>query len=245
MLLEVWGFCWLYYSWKSYLTDNGVGERGKWILWFSICSLKMYFQQKRQQYGCAFCHAIWAWLCRRVVHFSKRIYYKIQKGTFWKGKWVAYKTFAHFKHVRYYCGMKFHGTDKGKVFSSHAWNNMEEWRCSFTHFQPRRLRTPAALSPWKELWVPIVKKTGCPQGWYGRFGEEISPYSCWDSNHYYSDLYLVAWSLYQLRYSGCLKMSATLLGTWTRFSKIEGFMFAVQNGLIQRRTTEEVLTSSC
>jgi len=52
---------------------------------------------------------------------------------------------------------------------------MEEWTCSFTHFQLRRLRTPAAVSPWKELWVPIVRKTGCPQGWSGRFGEEINP----------------------------------------------------------------------
>ena len=175
MLLEVWGFCWLYYSWKSCLSDDGVGERGKWILWLSICGLKMYFQQKRQQYVYAYCHAMWAWLCRRVVHFSKRIYHKIQKGTFWKGKCVAYKTFAHCEHVRYYCGMKFHGTGKGKVFPSHAWSNMEEWTSSFTNFQSRCLRTPAAISPWKELRVPIVRKTGCPQGWSGRFGEEINP----------------------------------------------------------------------
>jgi hypothetical protein len=139
MLLEVWGFCWLCYSWKSYLTDNGVGERGKWILWFSVCNLKMCFQQKRQQYGHAYCHTIWTWLCRRVVHFSKQIYHKIQKGTFWEGKWFTYKTFAHCKHVRYYCGMEFRGTGKGKVFPSYAWNNMEEWTCSFTHFQSRRL----------------------------------------------------------------------------------------------------------
>jgi len=71
--------------------------------------------------------------------------------------------------------MKFHGTGKGKVFPSHAWNNMEEWTCSFTHFQSRRLRTLAALSPWNELRVPIVRKTGCPQGWSGSFGEEINP----------------------------------------------------------------------
>jgi hypothetical protein len=175
MLLEVWGFCWLYYGWKNYLTDIGTGERGKCVLWLSICNLKMYFQQKRQQYWYAYYHSIRMWLCRRVVHFSKRIYHKIQNGTFWEGKWVAYKTFAHCTHVRYYCGMKFHGTGKGKVFPSHAWNNMEEWTCNFTHFQLRRLRTPAALSPWNELRVPIVRKTGCPQGWSGPFGVEINP----------------------------------------------------------------------